>query len=149
MTLYIIGITLPLFTLNKFYIFENQVSLLSGIYQLWQNQDYLVFALLSLFCLVLPLIKVCLALLVVIAGHRSLWVRRLVGWVHMIGRWSMLDVFVVALLLVSIKLSAVATMTIHTGYYIFALAVLFIMILSSLLKRYINKPQIEFPAEQK
>ena len=48
----------------------------------------------------------------------------------------MLDVFVVALLLVSVKLGVVATVRLHYGIYLFAAAVLLIQGLSFWLARH-------------
>ena len=55
-------------------------------------------------------------------------VRRTLGWVETIGRWSMLDVFVVAILVVVIKLSMVSDVEVHTGLYVFVLAVVVSMV---------------------
>ena len=50
--------------------------------------------------------------------------------VEFLGPWSMLDVFVVALLLVSVKLGALAKVEVHYGLYIFTASVIMTMILS-------------------
>lgn len=47
--------------------------------------------------------------------------------IHNYGRWAMLDVLVVAILLVSIKLGAIASVEIHAGLYWFAASVLIVM----------------------
>ena len=46
---------------------------------------------------------------------------------HEYGRWAMLDVMVVAVLIVTVKLGALASIEIHPGLYIFGTAVLLIM----------------------
>lgn len=46
------------------------------------------------------------------------------------GKWSMLDVFVVALLFVSVKLGSLANVTVHEGLYWFGGAVIVIQLLS-------------------
>ncbi|NOQ80646.1 MAG: paraquat-inducible protein A, partial [Gammaproteobacteria bacterium] len=43
-------------------------------------------------------------------SHAGATVQRLLKLIHQFGKWSMLDVFVVALMVVSIKLDAVAEM---------------------------------------
>src|SRR3546814_17030987 len=55
-------------------------------------------------------------------------VRRLLGWIEAIGRWSMLDVFVAAMLVVVIKLSLISDVEIHAGLYVFIAAVVLPMI---------------------
>jgi paraquat-inducible protein A len=47
-----------------------------------------------------------------------------------LGKWSMLDVFVVAILVVTVKLGAIASITVHFGIYLFTLAVLASMLLT-------------------
>jgi paraquat-inducible protein A len=46
---------------------------------------------------------------------------------HDYGRWGMLDVMVVAVMIVVVKLDVIAEVEIHTGLYLFAAAVLLIM----------------------
>jgi len=123
------GISLPFFTIHKFWFFENQVSLISGIAQLWQEGYWGLSILIALFSLLLPVLK----LLVIIlfwnshqrGQYRDYWMKHM-AW---LGKWSMLDVFVVALLVVSIKLRGLAEVEVHAGLYAFTLAALLTMIL--------------------
>jgi len=55
-------------------------------------------------------------------------VRRALHWVEAVGRWSMLDVFVIAILVVVIKLSLISDVEIHAGLYVFIAAVVLSMI---------------------
>ena len=50
--------------------------------------------------------------------------------IETLGKWSMLDVFVVALLLVSLKLGALAKVEVHYGLYFFTASVILTMALS-------------------
>jgi len=50
---------------------------------------------------------------------------------HQYGKWSMLDVFVVAVLLATVKLGAVANVQLHYGLYLFAAAVILTMIVTA------------------
>jgi paraquat-inducible protein A len=49
---------------------------------------------------------------------------------HDYGRWAMLDVMVVAMLIVTVKLGVIATIQIHAGLYVFGSAVLLIMFIT-------------------
>ena len=51
---------------------------------------------------------------------------------HDYGRWAMLDVMVVAMLIVTVKLGAIASIQIHPGLYVFGAAVLLIMLITQL-----------------
>jgi paraquat-inducible protein A len=49
---------------------------------------------------------------------------RALGWIEQLGRWAMLDVFVVALLVVAIQASLISEVAMHSGIYVFTAAVL-------------------------
>ena len=49
---------------------------------------------------------------------------------HDYGRWAMLDVMVVAILIVTVKLGAIASIQVHAGLYVFGIAVLLIMFIT-------------------
>jgi paraquat-inducible protein A len=55
------------------------------------------------------------------------------NWLSHYGKWSMLDVFVVALLLVIVKLGVLATVQVHYGIYMYALAGLLIMLCTTII----------------
>ena len=55
---------------------------------------------------------------------------RLLHQVSVLGKWSMLDVFVVAILVVTIKLGILLNIETHAGIFIFAFAVLGSMLLT-------------------
>ena len=44
------------------------------------------------------------------------------------GRWSMLDVFLVALMVIAIQVSLIGEVTTHTGLYVFTAAVVLSML---------------------
>lgn len=129
---FLMGIHLPLMELEKFWFFTNQFSLLSSLEVLWNKQEHLIAIVLLLFSIITPIIKF---VFLGITANFSVGVRNkgknillvLETW----GKWSMLDVFVVALLFVAIKLDALANVTVHQGLYWFAAAVLIQQILST------------------
>jgi len=123
--LFLTGIFFPFFHVTKFWVFHDGISVVGGILTLLDEGEYFLFAVLSLFTLVFPGVK--LALLGVIWAERDhdlARVRRLHGWVENAGRWSMLDVFVVAILIVAMKSAGVAQIRIGSGLYLFTLSVI-------------------------
>jgi paraquat-inducible protein A len=52
-------------------------------------------------------------------------------WLATYSKWSMLDVFVVALLVVSVKLGALAQVNVELGIYAFAASVFLTMLVSN------------------
>lgn len=123
--LFLTGIFFPFFHVTKFWIFHDGISVVGGIITLFHEGEYFLFAVLALFTLAFPCVK--LALLAVIWAERDhdlARVRRLHGWVENAGRWSMLDVFVVAILIVVMKSATVARIQIGPGLYLFTFSVI-------------------------
>ncbi len=129
---FIVGIFAPLLTLEKLIFLEHTVSIVSGLGQMWQQQQYLLFVLIGGFSLILPFAKIMVLfrLLSVQVKQRPM-LTLVVKWVHLYGKWSMLDVFVVALLVVTVKLEAIATVEAHYGLVAFAGSVLLTMLVTS------------------
>lgn len=134
------GIFFPFFHVTKFWVFDDAVSVVDGIITLLREGEYFLFAVLTLFTLVFPCVKLGLLAVVWLEREHDLArVRRLHGWIEALGKWSMLDVFVVAILIVAMKSAAVADIRIGTGLYLFTFSVVATQIASAwvagLLKR--------------
>jgi len=82
------------------------------------------------FSLLIPAIKLAFLGWILVTNHQSQTQRRIVELMHALGRWSMLDVMVVAVLLVTVKLGAIASVSVHVGLYSFGGAVLLIMLIT-------------------
>jgi len=134
--LFIAGCFSPLFTLSKFFIFNNTVSLFSAMQSLWLEHYYALFLLLMSFSVALPLIKLCLLFYLNHTSRISQGKhKKLIAVLELIGKWSMLDVFVVAVILVAVKLGPMANVAVHYGVYLFSAAVLLMMLLSRFISR--------------
>ena len=122
--LFVTGIFFPFFRVTKFWVFGSAVSVVSGIITLFHEGEYFLFTVLTLFTLVFPCTKlVLLAVIWLERKHDLSRVRQLHGWVEVLGKWSMLDVFVVAILIVAMKSAAVADIRPGSGLYLFTLSV--------------------------
>lgn len=126
------GLQMPILTLEKFYFFSNTISLLSALQQLAREAEWGLFALVGSFSVVFPVIKIILLFLIwnfdPSYGERH---RRHLHWLSVYSKWSMLDVFVVALLVVSVKLGSLAEARVEIGIYAFAASVVLTMLLSA------------------
>ena len=120
-----VGIWAPILTLKKLIFVQNTFSILSGIAQLGRDGHYGLFLLVTAFTLVLPCCKI---VMLFTAWNSSRYQTRHLQWLAAIGKWSMLDVFVVAVVIASVKLGAIATIEVHYGLYVFALAVILMII---------------------
>lgn len=127
----IIGITAPLLTLEKMYFFNNTVSLFSTVQELFHQKEWFLFIVIALFSLCIPFIKITgLVLILNVEYKKGSFLDKALHVIEVIGKWSMLDVFVVALLLVSVKLGVLAKVEVHYGLYAFATSVLLTISLS-------------------
>lgn len=136
LALLILGLTWPVLTLEKFYLFANTVSLWSALTSLAAEREWGLVAILGLFSVAFPVIKlVWLFVLWNLEAACTDRHRRHLHWLAVFARWSMLDVFVVALLVVSVKLGALAQTRVEWGVYAFAASVVLTMALSAWIGR--------------
>ena len=127
----IVGLITPMMTMTKLLIFENSFSVISGVYELLLNGQYPLFAIVTLFSIVLPFCKIYVIYRLV--GKRSAELKTLQRYIklmHEYGRWAMLDVMVVAVLIVTVKLGALASIEVHYGLYVFGLSVMSLMLIT-------------------
>jgi paraquat-inducible protein A len=134
--LFVVGIYLPVMTVTKLLVVKNEFSILSGLLELSRDGEYLLFLVIFAFSILLPFLKmyVLFRLVSVNIKNKGQYSRYL-ALMHRYGRWSMLDVFVVAILAVAVKLGALASIQIEQGMYFFTTAVILIMVLASLVMR--------------
>ena len=129
--LLVTGFFAPLFTMSKFFIFNNTVSLYTVLYDLWVERYFGLFIIIMSFSVVFPMIKIMMMFYLQLSSsasrHRH---KKLINILELVGKWSMLDVFVVAVLLVSIKLGPMADVTVHYGVYVFSAAIIIMMVVS-------------------
>lgn len=126
------GLLSPVITLTKFVLIENTFSVLSGVIELLKEGKLFLFLLIAGFSIVLPVLKLwILYRLVSKSAATEKSVRKLLHWMHLYGKWSMLDVFVVAILVVAVKLGAIADVEMRFGLYAFAASVLLTMYVTS------------------
>lgn len=138
----VIGVTAPLLTLQKLYFIENTISLISTIKSLYNDREWLLFIIILVFSLVIPVIKITSLLLITNLDYNpGSALDKTLSLIETLGKWSMLDVFVVALLLVSVKLGALAKVEVHYGLYVFAASVILTMTLSLWIYKLAHKKQ--------
>lgn len=125
-----VGLVSPIITLKKFVLIQNTFSIAGGVLALLKEGKLFLFAVIFLFSIVLPLLKIgVLARLLSVEAH-SQKIDQYLHWMHLYGKWSMLDVFVVAVMVVVVKLGVVASIEIHFGLYAFAIAVILTMLIT-------------------
>lgn len=125
------GFISPIMTITQLIWINHSFSIVSGIWQLWQEGHITLFFLVAGFSIILPIAKILLLFNLLHPKTTQVHHRKkLLQLMHNYGRWAMLDVMVVAMLIVSVKLGAIASIQIHAGLYVFGSAVLLIMFIT-------------------
>jgi paraquat-inducible protein A len=108
--LFIPGIILPMFSLTMEMtakvsassissdLVNKELSLLATIQELWHDERILVAVLVFLFSVAIPVVKSCLVSWAYFKRNSDME-RKILDFVAKIGKWSMADVFVVAIFL--------------------------------------------------
>ncbi len=141
--LLIVGLFSPMMTMSKFYFFESSFSVLGGINQLFLEGHVLLAILVAIFSVLIPIGK--LIFLFLLSGVQKEEIqfssqrKKYLKLMHDYGRWAMLDVLVVAVLIVTVKLGAVASVEVHWGLYVFSAAVFLIMYLTHRISKQLHE----------
>ncbi|XQW85291.1 paraquat-inducible protein A [Thalassotalea piscium] len=118
------GILLPMFSLDMTMtagigaselttdIINKELSLIGTIEELWQDQRILVATLIFVFSVCIPVLKSILLLIAYIKKNTRLEYR-LVNFIAAIGKWSMADVFVIAIFLAILSTNHAETVSGH------------------------------------
>lgn len=134
--LFAVGIFFPFFHVQKFWVFADAVSVVGGIITLFEEGEYFLFGILTLFTLIFPAAKLGLLTLIWMERDHDLKkVRPLHVRVGQLGKWSMLDVFVVAILIVVMKSAGLAQIHVGAGLYCFTFSVVMTQTASNWISR--------------
>ncbi|MEM9530096.1 MAG: paraquat-inducible protein A [Pseudomonadota bacterium] len=107
-----VGLALPLMTVSKWIFWDNDYSLLGVLPEMVAAGEYLLPVVLGATVVAAPLLAV-LALFWWCVSAQS-WAQR---WARALGRWSLLSVFVLALLIVMVKLGGALEVTPRAGLW--------------------------------
>ncbi len=125
MACFIAGIILPFTAVTKLWLFENQISVCRGLVVLWKAGELFLFLILLVFTICFPFVKInALLALWLYPGLTAEQARSFFKFVSQLGKWSMLDVFVIAILVITIKSSGVASIKVGGGFYLFFVSVM-------------------------
>lgn len=123
--LFLAGLFRPFTVVTKLWLFEDEVSVIGGMGALWRADEYFLFVVLGLFTLVFPAVKILALLTIWLApGLSRESAQRWFRFVSHLGKWSMLDVFVVAILVILMRSGGVAQIATKDGLVLFTCAVL-------------------------
>lgn len=114
----------PIFTLTQVWVFEDSVSMISVVAALANSGNWFLFLLITSASMLLPLVKVILLVLQNLPRKALVLSVKTQTILKMFSRWAMLDIWVVALLIVMIKVNAWVDAQVEWGLYLHFVLVL-------------------------
>ena len=140
-TLLVFGLNLPVLTLKEMMFMKSTFSVLTGIANLWGQKQPFLAIIIVVFSVIFPITK--LSVLLCIWGIKLTDRQRktIMHWIENLGKWSMLDVFVVAVTVVAVKFGFMIHAEPRVGVYVFASSILVAMGTAGWMGRLIAKTE--------
>ena len=134
--LYVPANTLPIMATASVVTGRESHTILGGIVELWHGGSWDLALIVFIASIAVPILKIAaLALLVITAQRRSRWRQAerasLYRLIETVGHWSMLDVFVVVLLVGMVRFGAFASVDPAAGLLAFGAVVVLTMLASA------------------
>ena len=129
------GLVLPVMEVDRFFLFSDRFSIIDSVVQLVEAREYFLSLVILVFTIVFPAVKLAYAAFVwaFVDVSEPGFDRRL-HLIDALGRWSMLDVLLLAIAVASIKMSVVGEAHANPGLYLFSAAIVLAMVGSNWLK---------------
>jgi len=134
------GLCMPVVTLRSG-LAHDSYSVLGGIFDLARSGETVLALVVLCFSVLFPIVKVGALAHVLFRPVASEHRVRLVRWLEILGRWSMLDVFVVAILIGSVHLGILSEAYAERGIYVFAAGILLSMFSTLAVHRLLREPR--------
>jgi len=133
--LLIAGLSLPILHTQQLVFWKQTYSVWTGIIDLWRLGEYVLAVVVCCFSIAFPFAKLGLLASVWFGRLHSERRAQLLHWLGVLGKWSMLDVFVVAILIVLVKVGSLAKVEPRVGVYLFGSAILASMLVTMYIDR--------------
>lgn len=130
--LYVPANVMPIMHTKSLFVSQSD-TILSGVVFLWKSGSWPIATIVFVASIVVPLLKMIALLVILIAVQAGVRVHcedltRLYRVLELVGRWSMLDVYVVAILVALVQIQLLATVTPGNGAAAFAAVVVLTML---------------------
>ena len=103
---FLLGVSLPLIVVQEFWFFRNEISLINIAIGLLMNGEYLLGIVITVFGVIVPLIKITGRLLSVRSLNKL-----------PLHKFSMLDIFLMSFIIFASKFSLIFNAKIEIGFY--------------------------------
>lgn len=119
-----LGLTLPALSIGNIFV-RRDYSLLQAVWAFWTGGNYFLFVVVGAFSVLVPAAKTLLCTIIWFAVPRDHGrALRLVSLLASLSKWSMLDVFIIAITVMMLEGSLISRADVHVGIIAFAAAVL-------------------------
>ena len=123
-----LGVTLPVIRFTTVYVWTNEHSIATIIYALYQNQEFFLCGVIAVFSVLFPFLKLFYLLTLVTSPDLPAEFReKSFSVMEWLGRYSMTDVMVLALIIFYVNSSGYTEADVQPGVYFFAASVLMTM----------------------
>jgi len=124
-----LGVMLPVIRFTTIFVWTNEHSIATIIYALYQNQEYFLTTVLFAFSIFFPFLKLFYLLTLVTSPDLDPRFRaKSISTMEWLGRYSMTDVMVLALMIFYVNSSGYTEATVLPGAYLFAASALMTML---------------------
>lgn len=124
-----LGVILPVIRFTTIYVWTNEHSIATIIWALFENEEYFLTIVLFLFSIFFPFLKLFYLLTLVTSPDIPPEFRkRSIATMEWLGRYSMTDVMVLALLIFYVNSSGYTEATVLPGVYFFAASAIITML---------------------
>lgn len=113
-----LGIAMPFVVLERYYFLTEAPSLLEIIVGIWNEGDYFLSAIVAAFSILFPTGKLLSVQYAAIAN------KKLPAWLSVVGKWSLMDVMLVAIVIFAAKTSGLASVYTQPGLWCYAASTL-------------------------
>lgn len=113
---------------------RNSTTIWGGIVSLLDERSYAIAVVVFLASILIPVLKLAILFYLSLTGHNGShrhFKMKLYQFVEAVGRWSMLDIFLLAILVALVKLGHFTTVQPERGAALFAMVVVFTMLSSA------------------
>lgn len=139
----LLGLFLPAIHLKEIVFFQSTFSVLTGIQNLFIEGHILLGLLIVLFSILFPIFKLLILFRVWFSCMPESKQIFYIRWLEIFGKWSMLDVFVVAITVVMTQISKLADANPRIGIYFFCASILITMIVTEIIGKILHQKQPE------
>jgi len=120
----IAGLLLPAITVRSLFI-SQEFSLVESVWSFLDQGDWFLFIITFLFSILFPVVKLLTGIaLWFFLDATSSYARPVLGWLATFSKWSMLDVFIIALIVLVADGRLLTSADIQIGAIVFSVAVL-------------------------